>query len=38
MSSSLEASVSMGKNYSYKFTFHQKYRERSHLKADDRHI
>ena len=38
MSSTLEASVFMGNNYSENFTFHQKYREQSHDETDVRHI
>ena len=38
VSSTLEASVFMEKNYSKKFTFHQKYRELSHDETDVRHF
>ena len=38
MSSTLQASVFMGKNYSEIFIFHQKYREQSHDETDVRHI
>ena len=38
MSSTLEASVFMGKNCSDRFTFHQKYREQSHFETDVWHI
>ena len=38
MSATLEASVFMGKNYLENFTFHQKYRKRSHNETDVWHI
>ena len=38
MSSTLEASIFMGKNFLRQFTFHQKYREQSHNETDVRHI
>ena len=38
MSSTLEASVFMGKIYLEIFTFHQKYRKGSHDETDVRHI
>ena len=38
ISSTLEASVFMGKNSLEIFTFHQKYRKRSHNETDVRHI
>ena len=38
MSSTLEASVFMGKNYPDKITFHQKYCGKSHFKANVRDI
>ena len=37
MSSTLQASVSMGKNYSDNWLFHQEYK-RSHNETDVRHI
>ena len=38
MSSTLQASVFMGKNYSENLHFHQKYRKRSHNETDVRYI
>ena len=38
MSSTLEASLFMRKEYSKNFTLHQKYREQSHNETDVRHI
>ena len=37
-SSTLEASIFMGKNFLRKFAVHQKYREQSHNETDVRHI